>query len=93
MSEKFNVLQAAMASSERIFTLLDTPVAIASPPAARRRRGGPARIVFDHVWFRYGAAAMDRRARTATSCATCPSSSSPGSASASSAPPAPARRR
>ena len=56
MSEKFNVLQAAMASSERIFKLLDTPVAIASPPAARRRHGGPARIVFDHVWFRYGAA-------------------------------------
>ena len=28
MSEKFNVLQAAMASSERIFKLLDTPVAI-----------------------------------------------------------------
>ena len=30
MSEKFNVLQAAMASSERIFTLLDTPVTIVS---------------------------------------------------------------
>ncbi len=35
MSEKFNVLQAAMASSERIFKLLDTPVAIESPLAAR----------------------------------------------------------
>jgi ATP-binding cassette subfamily B multidrug efflux pump len=32
MSEKFNVLQAAMASSERIFKLLDTPVTIADPP-------------------------------------------------------------
>ncbi len=31
MSEKFNVLQAAMASSERIFKLLDTPVKIESP--------------------------------------------------------------
>ena len=31
MSEKFNVLQAAMASSERIFKLLDTPVTIESP--------------------------------------------------------------
>ena len=30
MSEKFNVLQGAMASSERIFALLDTPVAIVS---------------------------------------------------------------
>jgi ATP-binding cassette subfamily B protein len=32
MSEKFNVLQAAMASSERIFKLLDTEVRIESPP-------------------------------------------------------------
>ena len=31
LSEKFNVLQGAMASSERIFALLDTPVEIASP--------------------------------------------------------------
>ena len=40
MSEKFNVMQAAMASSERIFKLLDEPVAIESPaqPAAGRRR-------------------------------------------------------
>jgi ATP-binding cassette, subfamily B, multidrug efflux pump len=37
MSEKFNVLQAAMASSERIFSLLDTPVKIRNPgnPATR----------------------------------------------------------
>jgi ATP-binding cassette, subfamily B, multidrug efflux pump len=35
MSEKFNVLQAAMASSERIFKLLDTPVTIDSAPGAR----------------------------------------------------------
>ena len=33
LSEKFNVLQAAMASSERIFGLLDTPVAVADPAA------------------------------------------------------------
>ena len=36
LSEKFNLLQGAMASSERIFALLDTPVEITSP-----RRGGP----------------------------------------------------
>ena len=36
LSEKFNILQSAMASSERIFALLDTPVAIASPPPAAR---------------------------------------------------------
>ena len=53
LSEKFNILQSAMASSERIFGLLDTPVEITSPapsgPAARR--GG--RIRFEHVWFSY----------------------------------------
>ena len=38
MSEKFNVLQAAMASSERIFKLLDTPVAIESRSAPGDRR-------------------------------------------------------
>ena len=54
MSEKFNVLQAAMASSERIFKLLDEPVAIASPaqPAARPA-SAPGHIVFDRVWFAY----------------------------------------
>ena len=55
MSEKFNLLQAAMASSERIFTLLDTPVTIASPAAATPRASGSrGHIVFDHVWFAYG---------------------------------------
>ena len=54
MSEKFNVLQAAMASSERIFKLLDTPVVIENPsrpvPPAGESDG---RIVFDHVSFAY----------------------------------------
>jgi ATP-binding cassette, subfamily B, multidrug efflux pump len=55
MSEKFNLLQAAMASSERIFTLLDTPVTVASPvPARPRPAGARGHIVFDHVWFAYG---------------------------------------
>ena len=52
MSEKFNTLQAAMASSERIFGLLDTPVQIENPPAARPH-AGPGRIVFEHVTFAY----------------------------------------
>ena len=52
MSEKFNTLQAAMASSERIFGLLDTPVQIENPPAARPQTG-PGRIVFEHVTFAY----------------------------------------
>jgi ATP-binding cassette subfamily B protein len=67
LSEKFNILQSAMASSERIFALLDTPVEIVSPPrpalsaapldaapvplAATRSRRG--HIRFEHVWFAY----------------------------------------
>jgi ATP-binding cassette subfamily B protein len=54
MSEKFNILQSAMASSERIFKLLDEPVTIASPATPARRDAGRApHIVFDHVWFAY----------------------------------------
>jgi ATP-binding cassette subfamily B protein len=54
MSEKFNILQAAMASSERIFKLLDEPVAIASPARPQHRPApAPGHIVFDHVWFAY----------------------------------------
>lgn len=52
MSEKFNTLQAAMASSERIFGLLDTPVEIQNPPSPRRH-SGPGRIAFEHVTFAY----------------------------------------
>jgi len=54
MSEKFNVLQSAMASSERIFKLLDEPVAIESP-AQPERRPAPAggHIRFEDVWFAY----------------------------------------
>ncbi len=40
ISEKFNLLQAAMASSERIFTLLDTPVTIKSAVGGRRSAAG-----------------------------------------------------
>src|SRR6185436_1277766 len=54
MSEKFNVLQSAMASSERIFKLLDEPVAIESPARpARRPTPAAGHIVFDDVWFAY----------------------------------------
>src|SRR5580700_8510369 len=55
-SEKYNILQSAMAASERIFKLLDTPVQVVSP-AVTKRSTGPGRIEFDHVWFAYGDAA------------------------------------
>jgi len=59
MSEKFNILQAAMASSERIFKLLDEPVTIQDPRpkgVSGGARSAPAgHIAFDHVWFAYNA--------------------------------------
>jgi ATP-binding cassette subfamily B multidrug efflux pump len=51
-SEKYNILQSAMAASERIFKLLDTPVEIVSP-AVTKKPVGPGRIEFEHVWFAY----------------------------------------
>jgi len=51
-SEKYNILQSAMAASERIFKLLDTPVEVVSP-APTKRPEGPGRIEFDQVWFAY----------------------------------------
>jgi ATP-binding cassette subfamily B protein len=57
LSEKYGIVQQAMASSERVFELLDTPadpalsvVEAASPSAPPRLRG---EIEFDHVWFAY----------------------------------------
>jgi ATP-binding cassette subfamily B multidrug efflux pump len=51
-SEKYNTLQSAMAASERIFKLVDTPVDIVTP-AVMKKPQGPGRIEFDHVWFAY----------------------------------------
>lgn len=54
MSDKFNIFQAAMASAERIFGLLDTPEEVddkANAKAVDRFRGA---IAFDDVWFAYG---------------------------------------
>jgi ATP-binding cassette, subfamily B, multidrug efflux pump len=62
LSEKFNLLQGAMASSERIFALLDTPVEITSPVRTDVRGGGSAALVsadlpgtirFEDVTFSY----------------------------------------
>ena len=53
MAEKFNIIQTAMASSERIFELLDTPEELPNPerPQAVSRIAG--NIEFDKVWFAY----------------------------------------
>jgi ATP-binding cassette subfamily B multidrug efflux pump len=53
LSEKFNILQGAMASSERIFKLLDTEVAIASPAEPKLPVHAEGSLQFDHVWFAY----------------------------------------
>jgi len=59
LSEKFNILQGAMASSERIFKLLDTPVEVEGgkqKAEGGRQTVGDRRspgIVFEHVWFAY----------------------------------------
>jgi ATP-binding cassette subfamily B multidrug efflux pump len=52
LSEKYNILQSAMASSERIFKLLDAPVEITSPTTTKKPTG-QGRIELDHVWFAY----------------------------------------
>ena len=55
LSEKFNILQAAMASSERIFGLLDTEARVTSPAVAAAPKSGGARVAFENVWFSYAA--------------------------------------
>jgi ATP-binding cassette subfamily B multidrug efflux pump len=52
LSEKYNILQAAMASSERIFKLLDTPVDVVTPERPKKSEGR-GRITFENVWFAY----------------------------------------
>jgi ATP-binding cassette, subfamily B, multidrug efflux pump len=58
LSEKYNILQSAMASAERVFKLLDTPAETTSP-AVTRVPTGPGQIDFDHVWFAYRSTAQD----------------------------------
>jgi ATP-binding cassette, subfamily B, multidrug efflux pump len=53
LSEKFNILQSAMAASERIFKLLDEPVTIESPADAQRLTAARGEIEFRNVWFSY----------------------------------------
>ena len=53
LSEKYNILQGAMAASERIFKLLDTQPAIVSPAVTTPVSSLPVSIEFEHVWFAY----------------------------------------
>jgi ATP-binding cassette, subfamily B, multidrug efflux pump len=53
LSEKFNILQSAMAASERIFKLLDEPVPPASDPNAIPLKDPRGEIEFRNVWFSY----------------------------------------
>ena len=55
LSEKYNILQGAMASSERIFELLDTEISIASPPDPHRPETFRGEIELDGVSFAYKA--------------------------------------
>jgi ATP-binding cassette subfamily B protein len=54
LSEKFNLLQSAMASSERVFALLDEPVTVLEPvQPARLPHPVRGEVRFEGVWFRY----------------------------------------
>jgi ATP-binding cassette, subfamily B, multidrug efflux pump len=67
LSEKYNILQTAMASSERIFTLLDTMPTV---PDNAERAGVLAKkpgveVVFEDVWFAYDVAHLAQQAHGA----------------------------
>jgi ATP-binding cassette, subfamily B, multidrug efflux pump len=64
LSDKYNILQAAMAACERIFKLMDSEPEIVNPehPLAG---DGSNRIVFEHVWFTYQKLTDEQRATVA----------------------------
>jgi ATP-binding cassette subfamily B protein len=53
LSEKYNILQSAMASSERIFSVLDREPHIVDPAQPATMPDQPSEVVFDHVSFTY----------------------------------------
>ena len=75
-SEKYNILQSAMAASERIFKMLDKPVEVVSP-AVTKKPTGPGRIEFDHVWFAYRDVPDETTDRVATGASPVPPGRSP----------------
>lgn len=60
LSEKFNILQASMASSERIFGLLDTQPQVQAPVNPVRLGTLQGRVAFEDVWFSYGDTPSER---------------------------------
>ena len=53
LSEKFNILQSAMAASERIFKLVDEPITIDTNPNAQAIVKPRGEVEFRNVWFSY----------------------------------------
>ncbi len=53
LAEQFSTLQSAIASAEKIFTLLDTEPLLADPEQPKHLPAIRGRIEFDHVWFAY----------------------------------------
>ena len=71
IAERYNTLQSAMASSERVFRVLDTPAAVVDPEHPRALplpvRG---EITFDNVWFTYSPEATGERPEDTASLAS-----------------------
>jgi ATP-binding cassette subfamily B protein len=65
LSEKYNILQTAMASSERIFTLLDTVPSVPdnAGPTERVKRSKGVEVAFEDVWFAYDIAHLAKQKR------------------------------
>ena len=53
LSDKFNIFQAAVVASHRIFLLLDLPVKITSPAKPKKTGKSDGKIEFQNVWFAY----------------------------------------
>ncbi|HKW11562.1 MAG TPA: ABC transporter ATP-binding protein [Gemmatimonadaceae bacterium] len=68
LSDKYNMLQQAMAASERIFKLLDTPVSAAGSPASQHlvahTESPKVTVEFHDVWFAYDIAHVARESST-----------------------------
>ena len=80
LSDKYNILQAAMAAAERVFKLLDTEPELAAP-ALPTKGDKSGRIEFRDVWFTYAQLTEDQQAALARNATPNPLSSRPETAS------------